>query len=224
MATDPEADTVELPPVPTFGRGRPRQAAQRIHPRRIAAGHLKLYGQLRGWALADDGKTRARRLAGIALGALTAYRVGHQDPRALGAAAAAYGVAAWRAGRPVPPTRAELQRRFLLGVQHLIGDRPGIHLRELYDALQARPAAAHLDDARLRAVIDQCGLTVHRSIRIGTVTGLSGVKAADVNALLSPKEETTPPTGVDAGHTPPEGAVEPAERGVEPPVERAETA
>ncbi|MEU0809528.1 hypothetical protein [Streptomyces sp. NPDC005970] len=224
MATDPEADTVELPPVPTFGRGRPRRAAQRIHPRRLAAGHLKLYGQARGWALVDDGKTRAGRLAALALGALTAYRVGHQDPRALALGAAAYGVAAWRAGRPVPPTREELQRRFLLGVRELIGDRPGIHLRELYDSFQARPAAAHLDDARLRAVIDQCGLTVHRSLRIGTVTGLSGVKLADVQALLSPEQETTPLGDVDAGQTSPEGAVEPAGAAVEPPVERAETA
>jgi hypothetical protein len=205
MATDPEADTLELPPVPAFGRGRPRWAAHRIHHRRITTGHLKLYGRLRGWALAEN---RVARGSGIALGALMTARAANQEPRLVAAAAAAYAIAAWRAGRPVPPTEEELCRRFLTGIQCLIGDRPGIHLRELYDEFQARPASAHLDDARLRALLGHCGVPIHKSLRIGETTGRSGIKAADIEALLSPAPVDTPPGDVDADQGAGEGAVD----------------
>ncbi|WP_455360005.1 hypothetical protein [Streptomyces sp. SYSU K21746] len=212
MATDPDADTIELPPVPVFGGGRPRRAARRIHPRRITAGHLKLYSRLRSWALAEGlqarGKTITARGTGLTLSALTTWRMAHQEPRLVAAAAAAYLYAAWRAGRPVPPTTEELQRRFLTGIQHLIGDRTGIHLRELYDAFQARPAAAHLDDTRLRALLIHCGVPIHKSLRIGDQTGRSGIKATEVAALLSPVPPDAPLEHVDAGQSPAEGVVD----------------
>ncbi|MFF2525915.1 hypothetical protein [Streptomyces liangshanensis] len=212
MAIDPEADTLELPPVPEFGSGRPRLAAQRIHPRRLGRGHLKLYARLRAWTIAEGhrarGKTVAARASGLAAGALLLWRTANEQPRLLGVAAGLYAVQAWRAGRPVPVTEDELKRRVLLGVQHLIGDRPGIFLRDLYDEFQARPAAAHLDDARLRAVLVHSGLTIHKSVRIGEQTGRSGIKAADVAALLSPNPPNAPETPVDAGHAPAEGAVD----------------
>ncbi|WP_236243144.1 hypothetical protein [Streptomyces sp. CC228A] len=203
--TDPDADTVELPPVPHFGRGRPRRATHRIHPRRVAVGHLKLYARLRGWVLAEN---RAGRAAGLALGALLAARAANQEPRLALAAAGAYAFAAWRAGRPRPLSEEELRRRFLTGVRHLIGDRPGIHLRELYDAFQARPAAAHLDDARLRALLNHCNVPIHKSLRIGDVTGRSGIKAADIDNLLSPTLVDPPSEGVDAGQATPEQPVD----------------
>jgi hypothetical protein len=214
MATDPEADTLELPPVPTFGRGRPRWAAQRIHPRRITAGHLKLYGRLSGWTLAEGhparGKTIAGRSAGLAFGALMVWRTANEQPRLLAIAAGAYAVTAWRTGRPVPPTIEELEHRFLVTIRDLIGDQPGIHLRDLYAQLQSRPAAAHLDDARLRALLVRCHVPIHKSLRIGETTGRSGIKAADIAALLSPAKEEDPDSDVDAGQAAPEGAVDPA--------------
>ncbi|MFE9853606.1 hypothetical protein ACFYPN_33145 [Streptomyces sp. NPDC005576] len=213
--TEPEADTLELPPVPEFGNGRPRWAAQRIHPRRLARGHLAQWARLRAWTIAEGHPTRGRtvtaRAAGLGLAALTAWRTGHEQPQLLAAAAGLYAIRAWRAGRPVPPTAEELQRRVLLGVQHLIGDRPAVFVREVYDAFQARPAAAHLDDARLRAVLVQCGITIHRSVRISsTETGRSGIKAEDIAALLSPTPVDTPSEPVDAGQANREGAVDPA--------------
>ncbi|TXS30740.1 hypothetical protein EAO71_20315 [Streptomyces sp. ms191] len=214
MPTDPEAPTLELPPVPAFGHGRPRWAAQRIHPRRISVGHLKLYGRLRGWARAEQhptrGKAIAARASGLALGALMTWRTANEQPRLLAIAAGAYAIAAWRAGRPIPPTEDELRRRVLLGVQELIGDRPGIHLRDLYTEFQARPAAAHLDDARLRAVLVHCGIPIHKSLRIGSQTGRSGIKAADIATLLSPAPVDAPSEPVDAGQPATEAAVDPA--------------
>jgi len=203
VGADPEADTLELPPVPRWGRGRPRIAVHRIHPRRIAAGHRELLARTRAWPLTG-------RIGGAAFGGLMAWRTAHDQPRLLAITAGAYAFAAWRAGRPVPPTEEELQRRFLLGVQELIGDRPGIHLRELYAAFQARPASAHLDDARLRALVIHCQIPIHKSLRIGDQTGRSGIKAADIEALLSPTPVDPPVEPVDAGQSAPEAAVDPA--------------
>lgn len=209
---DSEADTLELPPVPAWGRGRPRWAAQRIHHRRIGLGHRKLVGRLRDWALAEGhpaaGRAKATRLGSLALAALATWRPLVEEPRILAAAGGWYLIAAWRTSRPAPLTEEELRRRLLLGVQELIGDRPGIHVRELYDRLQERPAAAHLDDTRLRALLVHCGVTIHKSLRIGDQTGRSGIKAAEVAALLSPTPLDPPPEHVDAGQTASEGPVD----------------
>ncbi|MEW2177155.1 hypothetical protein AB0890_12600 [Streptomyces sp. NPDC005406] len=212
---EPEADTIELPPVPEFGSGRPRWAAQRIHPRRLARGHLAQWARLRAWTIAEDhptrGKTVTARAAGLGFGALMVWRTANEEPRLLAVAAGAYAINAWRAGRPVPPSEDDLKRRVLLGVQQLLGDDPAVFVRDVYDALRARPAAAHLDDARLRAVLVHCGITIHRSVRISAdKTGRSGIKAADVTALLSPAPVETPSEAVDAGQPAPEGAVDPA--------------
>ncbi|WP_328620710.1 hypothetical protein [Streptomyces sp. NBC_00354] len=173
--------------------------------------------------LTDGGRAIARelgrRLAGDTIGSLalrygaTAYALGHAGhalselPFAGPAAAAALTVAAWRAGRPVPPDLEELQADFLDGLLDLIGDRPGIHLRELYGAIRSNPAGQHLDDARIRALLVHCGVPIQK-IRIGTVTGLSGIKATDIEALLPCETPSTPSEDVDAGQRPPEGAVD----------------
>lgn len=214
--TESEDDTLELPPVPEFGNGRPRWAAQRIHPRRLAHGHIAQWARLRAWTIATDhptrGKTVTARTAGLAFSALMAWRLAHQEPRLLGAAVGAYAITAWRAGRPVPPTpptEEELRRRVILGVQQLLADDPAVFIRDVYDAFQARPAAAHLDDARLRAVLVQCGITIHRSVRVSAEkTGRSGIKATDIEALLSPTPVEAPSEAVDAGQQPTEEAVD----------------
>lgn len=223
--TESEADTLELPPVPEFGSGRPRWAAQRIHPRRLGRGHLKQWARLRAWTIAADhptrGKTVTARAAGLGFAALMTWRTANEEPRLLAIAAGAYAISAWRAGRPVPLTEEELKRRFLLGIQHLIGDRPGIHLAELYAAFQARPAAAHLDDARLRALLNHCHVTVTKSLRIGAVTGRSGIKATDIQALLSPAPVDAPDSDVDAGQPDVEGVVDRPEGAVEAAVDHS---
>lgn len=214
--TESEDDTLELPPVPEFGHGRPRWAAQRIHPRRLARGHLIQWARIRSWTIAtghpSPGTAIPRRVAGLTAAALLAWRTGHQQPQLLALAAGAYAITAWRAGRPVPPTpptEEELRRRVVLGVQQLLADDPAVFIRDVYDAFQARPAAAHLDDARLRAVLVQCGITIHRSVRVSAdKTGRSGIKATDIEALLSPTPVEAPSEAVDAGQQPTEEAVD----------------
>ncbi|MFE2017579.1 hypothetical protein ACFW9O_05915 [Streptomyces sp. NPDC059499] len=213
MTTKSEADTLELPPVPEFGTGRPRWAAHRIHPRRLSRGHLTQWARLRAWTIAENhptrGKTVTARAAGLGLGALMVWRTANEEPRLLAIGAGAYAISAWRAGRPVPPTEDELKRRVIEGVAHLIGDRPAVFLADVYAAFQLRPAAQHLDDARLRAVLVHSGITIHRSVRISaTETGRSGIKATDIQALLSPTPVDTPSEDVDAGQPDGEGAVD----------------
>ncbi|MFJ2182966.1 hypothetical protein ACIOJG_20330 [Streptomyces anulatus] len=220
-----EADTLELPPVPEFGSGRPRWAARRIHPRRLARGHLTQWARIKAWAIATDHPTRGRtvtaRAAGLSFAALMAWRSATDEPRLLAVAAGAYAISAWRAGRPVPPTEEDLKRRVLLGIQHLIGDQDAAFLTDVYVAFQARPVAQHLDNARLRAVLVHCGVTIHRTVRVSpTQTGRSGIKRTDIDALLSPTPASTPSEDVDAGQPDREGAVEPPEVPVEQPVDR----
>ncbi|MCY0926904.1 hypothetical protein OTB20_11955 [Streptomyces sp. H27-H1] len=173
--------------------------------------------------LSDGGRELARdlgrRLAGDTFGSLAlrygaaAYALGvagqalPQLPLAGPAAAATLTIAAWCAGRPVPPDPAELRADFLEALLDLIGDRPGIHLRELYDTLQAHPAGQHLDDTRIRALLTHCGIPIAQ-IRIGAVTGRSGIKAADIEPLLPCQTPPTPSGDVDAGQRTPEGAVD----------------
>ncbi|MGW1278031.1 hypothetical protein ACWD4V_13905 [Streptomyces tsukubensis] len=206
MTTDPEADTLELPPVPTFGDGRPRWAAHRIHPRRIALGHRQLTRRLRTWTLAQNTPARITALVG---GTLLALRAANTEPRLLATGAGAYLVAAWRASRPTPPTEDELKQHVIEGVLEVMGDRPAVFVREVYDTLRARPAAAHLDDARLRTVLLHCGITIHRSVRISTAeTGRSGIKRTDLDTLLSPNRADQTATAVDTGQRPSSEAVE----------------
>ncbi|WP_137235178.1 hypothetical protein [Streptomyces sp. BPSDS2] len=219
-----EADTLELPPVPEFGNGRPRWAAQRIHPRRLAHGHLTQWARIKAWTIAAGhparGRTVTARAAALSFAALMVWRSATEDPRLLGVAAGAYAVTAWRAGRPVPPTEEDLKRRVIQGVAHLIGDQPAIFLADVYTAFQNRPAAQHLDDARLRAVLIHCGITIHRSVRVSPrQTGRSGIKRTDIEALLSPDPPSPPSEDVDAGQGDAEGAVDPPEGAVEQPVD-----
>ncbi|MFE5301798.1 hypothetical protein [Streptomyces sp. NPDC056632] len=130
MGTAPEAPTLELPPVPRWERGRPRLAAHRTHPRRLAAGHRQLLARTAAWPLAE-------RISGAAFGGLMAWRVAHGQTRLLAITAGAYAIVAWRAGRPVPPvppTEEDLQRQFLLGVR-----RPPRHPRSPSSTRSSRP-------------------------------------------------------------------------------------
>lgn len=176
--------------------------------RRLVIGHRLTVARLTEWVTErHDPKSTACRAAVLtAIGWVLWQSIG-RSPAIMWALAAGWAIAAWRNGRPTP---AALRRQVLEGVLELIGDRSGIFLAELYPALRARPAAAHLDDARLRAVLEGAGLTIHKAIRIGKDTGRSGVKRKDVEALLSPAETAAPSEAVDAGQRPAEGAVEAA--------------
>ncbi|MGE9696682.1 hypothetical protein ACQKFA_23365 [Streptomyces sp. CH6] len=155
------------------------------HATQLANGAATLTARLGTWLAGDTLQSLTLRAGATAYGlsaaAYTLPTLGLLAPAGL----LAFVAASWRAGRPAPLTVDDARRAFLGSLLDLIGERPGIFLRDLYDLLQAHPAAAHLDDARLRAVLTASGVTIHKSIRIGPDTGRSGVKRSDVEALLS---------------------------------------
>ncbi|MGW1892130.1 hypothetical protein ACWCP6_18000 [Streptomyces sp. NPDC002004] len=214
MDIGPEDDTLDLteqlavlreapgPPCDCWWHRRADHATQ------LTSGAATLARRLGLWLAGEDWHSLALRAPALA------YGLGHLTQMLTAtswigpAASLGFTAAAWRAGRPVPPTVEELERAFLASVRDMVGDRPAIFLRDLYDALQAHPAAAHLDDGALRALLVHCRITIHKSVRIGDQTGRSGIKAADIDALLSPTPVDPPLSDVDAGHDATEGAVD----------------
>ncbi|MBC3988043.1 hypothetical protein H8N00_03830, partial [Streptomyces sp. AC563] len=174
---------------------------------RLYDGSLALAARIRR-ALIPPGRlgAAALRCTAGAVAAVLVLNAAHQAPILMAVAAGWWCHRAWALGpsaadrpsangrqdEPAEPPADELaadpRRQLLEGVHALIGDRTGIHLAELYPALLERPGAAHLDEARLRAALLAAGLTIHRSMRVGDIEGRSGIKAADVQALLA-----TPP-------------------------------
>jgi hypothetical protein len=76
-----------------------------------------------------------------------------------------------------------------------------VHLAELYPAMRQLPGQQDRDDAALRTALRTLGIPVVRSLRIGGVAGRSGVRRADVAALLSPTESTPGDHSGDAGQS-----------------------
>lgn len=158
-----------------------------------------------GHALTPEGRPvlASARIGAVCLIAPPLYLALEQSPLLVPIALGIWCRRAWLITQPVPPDPEQLRRQLVEAVRELIGDRPGIHLAELYPRLLASPAAAHLDEARLRAALLGAGITIHRSMRVGDVEGRSGIRRAEVEALLrppSPSPAPAPsPTGGDAG-------------------------
>ncbi|MEU0986024.1 hypothetical protein [Streptomyces sp. NPDC005953] len=93
-----------------------------------------------------------------------------------------------------------------------IGDRPGIHLYELYPAMRQLHCRQGLDDAALRAALKTLGIPVTRSLRIGDIEGRSGVRLTDLTPLLPHTGEGPLSRGGNAGQS-----------ADSPPGERSET-
>ncbi|MET7643032.1 hypothetical protein ABZS83_05185 [Streptomyces sp. NPDC005426] len=142
-------------------------------------------------------------LGGAYVVASTDYTTYATAAAALGWVVAAYMVAPPRketaAPAPAPPdTPRDAIVQWLTDV---IGDRPGIHLRELYPRMRSLPGMEKYDDAALRGALKALDITITRAFTIGDDKGLSGVRLADLNAPLPPQEEQPLSKGEDAGKT-----------------------
>lgn len=192
---------------------------------RLAAGSAQLAHQLRarladwiargrredlsGWKAALGPAARSFAVLVIACGAA---RVVRAVPVLLWLLVPAWTVAAYRAAPPLAAAgpvgdehqelpadpRADLARWVL----QIIGERPGVHLYELYPAMRRLPGREGLSDPQLRAALRVLGITVTRSLRVPPVEGRSGVRREDVEALLPRAESWRGERHGDAGQRP----------------------
>lgn len=187
----------------------------------LAAGSLLLIR--RGWdALSEhlDGweKPAALGFAGYVI-VYGCTHAPHVARFAIPGAVVAWCVAAWWIAPPATADTdeeepaADLADSFVLWLTGLIGEKPGIHLRDLYPAMRTLPGHEERDDTQLRAALKALHIPVRRSLRIGGVAGRSGVARGDLPPLPSPPGEPRGETSGDAGQSPdsPAGEV-PGER------------
>ncbi|GAA3727462.1 hypothetical protein [Streptomyces tremellae] len=174
---------------------------------RMVAGHRKQVRRIGRWVTEQgNAKSSACRLAALAACGYVLLSAAYRARTIMWAFAIVWLWLAWRAGRgaakqaPVEP--AETPRRAIARwVVQLIGDRPGVHLAELYPAMRALPGMEGHDDAALRQALRELNIPVTRSMRVGTVEGRSGIRMADVAPLLSPGGEQPLSKGGDAGQS-----------------------
>ncbi|WP_046496548.1 hypothetical protein [Streptomyces odonnellii] len=120
---------------------------------------------------------------------------------------------------PPPDPRAVFARWLV----QRIGQRPGIHLAELYPAMRQLDFMHGHDDAALRGVLRELRIPITRSLRIGTVEGRSGVRLSDLAPLLPRDGDQPLSTGGDAGQPADSPDGEQPESGGEQTGERVES-
>lgn len=157
-----------------------------------------LYGKARQ-RTPDDPWAPAWRLAAAAA---AAYLTASSDytTAITTTAATAWTLTAWTIGyRDPDPTdnpdrgsgdQDQLRAALLAHLDTVTAGRNGIHLRQLYAGLRERPALAHLTDPQLRTMLDHYQVPVVRSLSVDGVDGRTGIRRADVEALLSPSESS----------------------------------
>jgi hypothetical protein len=175
----------------------------------LCTGSVVLAG--RGWGWLGERLDWRERIGALAVGGyLAVYGCAHAPHVARFAVPAAIVVwcaAAWWVAPPTPaadasePLPTGAPHAFQQWLLHLIGDRPGIHLRDLYPAMRQLPGHEGRDNAQLRAALRALDVPVRRSLRLGGVAGRSGVARADLEALPSPAGEFGVEADGDAGQT-----------------------
>jgi len=129
----------------------------------------------------------------------------HQSPIWLVGGTCAWCVAAWRADRaeawgedapaaPSAPASGALRQAVVEQLQEWIGDRPGMHLAEVYHRYRNKPGHEHLTDDQIRtALADHYDIPIRRAVRDPHSTDKpvrAGIHRDDLAPLPSPGEET----------------------------------
>lgn len=137
-------------------------------------------------------------------------------------AGASWTFAAWRCA-PDPPTFEDVRREAYMRVfVSVIGDRTGVHLSELYPTLRRFDHWAQWTDEQFRALLNNLDVPVRRTMRVGDVTGRSGIRRTDVESLMTGVRVPSPPpvrSPSPVGKQAVQGVVESSESLVEPGVE-----
>lgn len=168
---------------------------------------------------------------GLLIGCAYVTAVSDYTTYATAAAALGWVVAAYMVGTPdEPPAKAAHDTpeaapatprdAIVQWLTQTIGDRPGIHLYELYPKMLALPGMKGHDEAALREALTTLDIPITRAFTIGDIKGRSGVRLADLTAPLPSREEHPLSKGEDAGETAsstPEERVESAPSSAEEP-------
>lgn|GEM_PF-6062388 len=97
-----------------------------------------------------------------------------------------------------PDTPAGRRLAFLRWLERETRDAPGIHLDQLHQRLTRIEPANGLPRQHLRPLLQYYGVPVQRTLRVGPVSGRSGVsRQAVLDALAA--AETSPPLPVETG-------------------------
>lgn len=192
--------------------------------RRLATGHRRQTARITSWVTEKgESKSTAARSAVLLAAAYIAWNAEARTPIVLWVLIAAWVIAAWRAApkapAATPETAPETPREAIVQwLTQAIGDRPGIHLYELYPKMLALPGMERHDEAALREALTTLDIPITRAFTIGDIKGRSGVRLADLTTPLPPREEQPLSKGEDAGETAsstpeerPESAPSPAE-------------
>ncbi|WP_097982267.1 hypothetical protein [Streptomyces sp. f150] len=149
---------------------------------------------------------------GLLLGCAYVTAVSDYTTYATAAAALGWVVAAYMVGTPDEPSTKAAQEAptatpetpreaIIRWLTESIGDRPGIHLYELYPKMLALPGMKGHDEAALREALTTLDIPITRAFTIGDIKGRSGVRLADLTAPLPSREERPLSKGEDAGET-----------------------
>lgn len=175
--------------------------------RRLAAGHRLQVVRITSWVTEKgEPKSTAARSAVILGAAYIAWKAEARSPIVLWVLIAAWIITAWRAA-PKPPAAtpetapATPRDAIVRWLTETIGDRPGIHLYELYPKMLALPGMAKHDEAALREALTTLDIPITRAFTIGDIKGRSGVRLADLNTPLPSRKERPLSKGEDAGET-----------------------
>ncbi|MEV7389605.1 hypothetical protein [Streptomyces sp. NPDC091215] len=175
--------------------------------RALAVGSLVL--ARRGWDALGEHLHGWERIGALGFGGYVTVYCCEQAPHvaefAVPGAVVVWCVTAWwvaPAATPEPAPSGEASASpdaFVSWLLQLMGDRSGIHLRELYPAMRQLPGHEGRNNAELRAALNTLGVPVERTLRLGGVAGRSGVARAALEALpCRPGELRGDPDG-DAG-------------------------
>ena len=132
------------------------------------------------------------RLAGLLLGLYLAWRLIRAVPNLLWLLSAAWTIAAWRAGKPLPKASSETPaapsgeavRTLLLDV---MGTADGVHLRTVLAHLQEHGQWEGRKVADLRTHLERLGIPLDRRVKVGRIPTW-GVRRRDLQAP-SPTEQ-----------------------------------
>ncbi|WP_435285925.1 hypothetical protein [Streptomyces bacillaris] len=149
---------------------------------------------------------------GLLLGCAYVTAVSDYTTYATAAAALGWVAAAYMVGTPDEPPNDTTQNTpdaapatprdaIVQWLTQTIGNRPGIHLYELYPKMRALPGMQAHDEPALREALRALDIPITRAFTIGDVKGRSGVRLADLAAPLPSREEQPLSKGEDAGET-----------------------